>query len=99
MYQTCTEFGYYQSTDLKAQPFGNTVPVNFFVQQCTDIFGPQFDAKEVQMSVNRTNIINGGLALPLTRTVFPNGSIDPWSALGITTNANGNVAIYINGLK
>ena len=78
---------------MKAKPFGNTVPVGFYVQQCADIFG-----KEIQMSVNRTNIINGGLDLQMTRAVFPNGSIDPWHALAMTTNANGNanVAIYIN---
>ena len=72
---------------MKAQPFGASFPISFYVQQCGEIFGPQFDAKEVQMSVNRTNIINGGLALQSTRIVFPNGSIDPWNALGITTNA------------
>ena len=84
---------------MKAQPFGASFPISFYVQQCGEIFGPQFDAKEVQMSVNRTNIINGGLAVQSTRIVFPNGSIDPWNALGITTNAYGNFAIYINGLK
>jgi len=31
------------------------------------------------------NALYGGLSLVLNRTVFPNGSIDPWSALGITT--------------
>lgn len=28
-YQTCVEFGFFQSTDSNAQPFGNTVPVEY----------------------------------------------------------------------
>lgn len=42
-------------------------------------------------------MIYGGLALKLDRVVFPNGSIDPWHALGMTTNSTGNVPIYIQG--
>ena len=99
-YQTCTEFGYYQTSDLKEQPFGinGSFPANPMVLQCADVFGPQFNAQKVQMSIKRTNMVNGGLALQLTRTIFSNGSIDPWRALGITTKANGNIAIYINGI-
>lgn len=36
--------------------------------------------------------------LTLNRTVFINGSIDPWSPLGMTTNKTGNLAIFINGI-
>ena len=35
--------------------------------------------------------------MKLKRTVFPNGSVDPWSALGITSNKPGNAAIFIKG--
>lgn len=96
-YQTCTEFGYYQSSDLPDQPFGKRFPIDFSIRQCSDIFGKKFNYQLLESSVDRTNFIYGGLNLKLKRTVFPNGSIDPWSALGITSNTTGNAAIFIQG--
>lgn len=39
MYQTCTEFGFYQTSSGAADIFGNHFDLDFFVQQCMDIFG------------------------------------------------------------
>ena len=96
-YQTCTEFGYYQSSDSKDQPFGSQFPIEFLVADCAAVYGAQFTPTAVQASIDRTNSVYGGLGLELQRTVFPNGSIDPWHALGVITNATGNTAIYIDG--
>lgn len=38
-YQTCSEFGWYQTTDSKNQPFGKLSPVEFYVDLCKDVFG------------------------------------------------------------
>lgn len=38
-YQTCTEFGFYQTSDNKSLIFGDRFPVAFFIQQCEDIYG------------------------------------------------------------
>lgn len=46
-----------------------------------------------------THVLNGGLNLALNRTVFPDRSIDPWSALGMTTNSIGNIAYLIKGIR
>ena len=67
-------------------------------QQCTDIFGPKFNSQLINAAVDWTNVLNGGLNLVSNRTLFPNGSIDPWSALGITTNSTGNIAYFIKGI-
>jgi hypothetical protein len=96
-YQTCTEFGYYQSSDLRRQPFGKRFPIHFSVRQCSDIFGSKFSPAFLRDAIDRTNTIYGALKLRLERVVFPNGSIDPWHALGITNNNTGNDAIYIEG--
>jgi len=98
-YQTCTEFGYYQSSDLEDQPFGKRFPIDFSIRQCSDIFGKKFNYKLLVNAVDRTNFIYGGLGLALSRVVFPNGSVDPWSALGMTSNQTGNVAVFIQGNK
>lgn len=38
-YQTCTEFGFYQTSDDKNLMFGDRFPVDFFIRQCQDIYG------------------------------------------------------------
>lgn len=38
-YQTCSEFGWYQTTDSEDQPFGSLSPVEFYLQLCQDVFG------------------------------------------------------------
>lgn len=38
-YQTCTEFGFYQTSNQDDQLFGNKFPVDFFVDMCSDIYG------------------------------------------------------------
>lgn len=98
IYQTCTEFGFYQSSDSLNQPFGNEFPVNFFIQQCQDIYGEKFNLELLKEGVKRTNTLYGGKDLKVTRVVFPNGSIDPWHALGITDDLSPEAtAIFING--
>lgn len=97
-YQTCTEFGYYQTSDFKTQPFGHMFPLNFFIQQCQDIFNPTFNADLIQHGINRTNQNYGGYALKVTKVVFPNGSVDPWHALGIVKDLGPDAtAIFIDG--
>lgn len=98
MYQTCTEFGFYQTSDLKDQPFTG-FPLNFSIQQCIDIFGAKFNADLIQKGINRTNTNYGAYGMKPTKVVFPNGSIDPWHALSFTTTSVDQpfTTIYIDG--
>lgn len=93
-YQTCVEFGYFQSSDSVRQPFGSMFPLSFSLQQCVDIYnisGPD---------VNWTNTFYGGLNVSGSNIVFPNGDIDPWHALSLLSSPAGSpsiTAIYIHG--
>ncbi|KPP58865.1 hypothetical protein Z043_123269, partial [Scleropages formosus] len=70
VYQTCTEFGFYQTTDSPNQPFSG-FPLHY---------------------------LGTGYDIRTTRIVFPNGSIDPWHALGITQDINKDLpAVFIKG--
>lgn len=98
MYQTCTEFGFYQTSSKKQQLFGSHFPIDFFVQQCSDIYGDKFTADLLKQAVTRSNIIYGGLDIQIDRVVYVHGSIDPWHALGITKTLSPDApAIYIKG--
>lgn len=97
-YQTCTEFGFYQTSSYPPRVFSDKFPVDFFVQMCVDIFGPKFNADFLEKAVDRTNNLYGGLDIEVSNVVFVHGSIDPWHALGITkTQSNNAPAIYITG--
>jgi hypothetical protein len=70
----------------------------FFVQQCADIFGPQFTLELLQRGINETNTNYGGYDMKVTNVVFPNGAIDPWHALGITKDLSPKaIALFIQG--
>lgn len=40
-YQSCNEFGFFQSTDNPNTLFGNMITIDFMVDQCTQVFGPE----------------------------------------------------------
>ncbi|KAI5734315.1 hypothetical protein M8J77_005022 [Diaphorina citri] len=99
IYQTCSEFGFYQSSNQSAHIFGHEFPVKYFVDMCQDIYGAKFSEKLVEAAVERTNTMYGGLDLEVSRVVFVHGSIDPWHALGIyETRSQQAPAIYIPGV-
>lgn len=55
---------------------------------------------QVQEKIKKTNEYYGGrdISKNVTNIVFPNGSIDPWHALGITQDISPNLmAVFING--
>ncbi|XP_059055220.1 putative serine protease K12H4.7 isoform X1 [Achroia grisella] len=97
-YQTCTEFGFYQTSSGEVEVFGNLFPINFFIKQCQDIFGNKFDQNFITSAAHWTNAYYGALGISVSRVVFVHGSVDPWHALGVTTTeTNDTPAIYIHG--
>ncbi|XP_049582929.1 thymus-specific serine protease [Syngnathus scovelli] len=95
VYQTCSEFGFYQSTDSPNQPFGG-FPLEYHVKQCADFYN--ITAEQLAESVAATNEYYGSYSIYSTRIVFPNGAIDPWHALGITQDIRPDLpAVFIKG--
>ncbi|XP_074154690.1 putative serine protease K12H4.7 isoform X2 [Sminthopsis crassicaudata] len=91
LYQTCTEFGFFQTTDSKHQPFLG-VPMSFYIDKCNKIFDLKFDINSVLESVKNTNkyyfkpLIKTG-----QRILFLNGDLDPWNALSINARMPRNL--------
>jgi len=93
-YQTCVEFGYFQTTDSKSQPFGDLVPLAYYTDMCKVAFG--FDWLP---DINSTNDYYGAQnPKGATNILFVNGSLDPWHALSVVHNIDSTLqAIYITG--
>lgn len=87
-YQTCVEFGFYQTSSTSSELFGPNFPFEFFLKQCSDIYGKRFDQNLLKHAIDRTNNMYGELKIRATRVMFVHGSIDPWHALGITKSDN-----------
>ncbi|PIO67542.1 hypothetical protein TELCIR_10700, partial [Teladorsagia circumcincta] len=99
-WQTCTEFGFYQSTDYGFSIFGNPLPLNFFVQLCSDLFGKEimYSAAINQQSVLETNHHYGGkYKYKGTNVIMTQGSLDPWHALGNKSCDPSNNCYLIEG--
>lgn len=98
MYQTCNEFGFYQTTDSARQPFGTMFPLTFSVQQCMDIFGSKFNESYIISGIDSTNTNYGGFGYLGEKVLFVNGDIDPWHALSFTTDTPSYIhSISIHG--
>ncbi|KAI6243428.1 Peptidase S28 family-containing protein [Aphelenchoides fujianensis] len=82
VWQTCNEFGYFQSTDYNGI-FGTSAPVDFDINLCADVFGAEFTIDEIRSRVQATRDHYGRARdYNGTNVVIPNGSLDPWHALG-----------------
>ncbi|CAL2039664.1 unnamed protein product [Caenorhabditis brenneri] len=99
MWQTCTEFGYFQSADTGNGIFGSPTPVNMYVQMCMDVFNSYYQRGTIDSSVSYTNYKYGSRdQYRGTNVVLPNGNVDPWHALGLYGAQDSSVVSYlING--
>jgi len=97
-YQTCHEFGFYQTSENKEDIFGDRFGIDYFIRQCMDVFSKNMDAKFLDLVVSGTNNNYGALRPNTTNVLYVHGSIDPWHALGLVKSPNSALpTIYIEG--
>jgi hypothetical protein len=97
-YQTCSEFGYFQTTDSPNQPFGSLISIDLYTIVCQRVFN--ISQSQTISDINSTNKVYGGRDINsnVTNIIFPNGSIDPWHALSIIEDKSSSIiAVFING--
>ena len=91
LYQTCTEFGFYQTCDphsdciFVSNPHLSTLKYN--LDLCQKLFGVKSDV--VLASIQRTNTYYGGdFPLGASRILYPSGQVDPWKASSIVESVS-----------
>ena len=85
-FQTCNEFGYYQTTDSKVPGiFGDLMPVSYSDEICKQAFGRDFDTPK---KIEATNMFYGARDVMQKNILFVNGRIDPWHALSVIDKKN-----------
>jgi len=83
-YQTCGEYGYYQTVESSSVPFSKRITLDYFLTMCKDLYG--IDKTSPEKSVKYTNDYYGGRDVRSNKIVFLNGSVDPWHALGLISD-------------
>ncbi|XP_026318347.1 putative serine protease K12H4.7 [Hyposmocoma kahamanoa] len=95
LYQMCTEFGSFPTTEEGKHPFTNGVPVEYYYKACKVQFGPEFGKNRIEDAVKATNEMYGGLHPNVTKVVFVNGEFDPYRKLGVTENLSDDAPAFV----
>ncbi|KAL0882416.1 hypothetical protein ABMA27_000899 [Loxostege sticticalis] len=84
-YQTCTEYGFFQTAPRSGTVFDPLwlLNVDFYVEVCKRAFSEKFDKEFVFAAADRVNEVYGGLNPRVNNTINIHGYIDPWRALGV----------------
>jgi pimeloyl-ACP methyl ester carboxylesterase len=88
VWQTCTEFGYYQTCEEDSIcPFGRGLhPIDMDFEICQVAYN--LTQKEVEQNVAKTVEWYGDVRKRATRVLSVNGDVDPWSVLAILDSDN-----------
>jgi thymus-specific serine protease len=90
IWQTCTEFGFYQTCELHSDcPYGRGWHnVSQDLEICQYAFGVH--ASRVVQAVQETLAYYGGWKLKATQVLSVNGNVDPWSELALVPTDPGH---------
>lgn len=93
LWQTCVEFGYYQ-TSSPAAGFGTMITLDYFLEMCYKAYfapgatppgAPSFTRSQSDDLVNKavrfTNVYYGARNIKMSNIYITNGHVDPWSEL------------------
>ncbi|XP_037317852.2 thymus-specific serine protease [Pungitius pungitius] len=80
-YQTCTEFGFYQTCEDASCPFSRSVTLSSQTELCLLLFG--ISQHSLPERVAFTNAYYGGDHPHTHRVLYVNGGVDPWRALSV----------------
>jgi len=85
LWQTCTEFGFYQTCNpgskcpFMTKPFVSTLDAS--LRLCSDVFG--IPGAVTKSRITFSNLMYGGVNPQGSRVLYVNGEVDPWSANSI----------------
>jgi len=88
-YQTCTEFGFYQTCDVGSKCFFTQGydTVNASIANCQKQYG--ITSEKLYQNVAQSNAFYGGWRPQGSRVLYANGEVDPWHSLSVLPTAQG----------
>eukprot|EP00039_Didymoeca_costata_P018921 m.335520 g.335520 ORF g.335520 m.335520 type:complete len:495 (-) comp17619_c0_seq1:59-1543(-) len=94
-YQTCTEFGFYQTCEVGTQCFFTQGLISLESQM--SFCGLEFSipSSKVAQNINLTNDVYGGDKPAGTCLLYPNGEVDPWHSLSILKSPSPGIGVLM----
>ena len=89
-YQTCTEFGYFQTAPARAPLRSPRINTDYYDAICKKAFGDT-----IHLDIDGTNDFYHARDSYATRVAFVNGMMDPWSRLGITSKTLTRLFLFL----
>ncbi|XP_064550580.1 putative serine protease K12H4.7 [Drosophila montana] len=90
-YQTCREFGWFQSSGSTTQPFGSSFPATLYTDTCRDVFGSGYSSARIERYIRATNKKYGGVDPAVENVYMTQGGLDPWSKVGAGLAQNATI--------
>ncbi|XP_047248245.1 thymus-specific serine protease isoform X2 [Girardinichthys multiradiatus] len=85
-YQTCTEFGFYQTCEDTACPFSGMLTLQAQTKLCARVFG--ISQHSLPARIAFTNSYYGGDNPHTHRVLYVNGGVDPWKELSVVQDSS-----------
>ena len=108
MWQTCVEFGYYQTSSSTAG-FGTMITLDYFLEMCYKAFfapgvapagASSFTRSQSDDMVNKavqfTNVYYGARNIKMSNIYITNGHVDPWSELSYREGETWSTGHYLH---
>uniref|UniRef100_A0AC35TIC8 Serine carboxypeptidase n=1 Tax=Rhabditophanes sp. KR3021 TaxID=114890 RepID=A0AC35TIC8_9BILA len=92
--------GFLQTTDQGRNIFGSIIPLNYYIDMCTDMFDSTVSIDYINSAVERGKTYFGASNYNGTYVVLPTGSLDEWtrSVPRINNTATQTYSILIEGI-
>ncbi|CAO1423307.1 unnamed protein product [Diamesa hyperborea] len=97
-YLTCTEYGWFATSDSTKQPFGNGITLDYFIEMCSRVYGSWITEESLARNIITTNGRFGGSRPALTNAFFTNGGMDPNRFVNVVADIGDTVEARILSL-
>lgn len=95
LWQDCNELGFFQTTDYGGLAFGSSIPNNFYLNLCTDVFGDDYEVNNLKRGIKKLRPYTPSSVYSGTNTVITQGAQDPWRTLGYTSTSDKS-SVYLS---
>jgi thymus-specific serine protease len=82
LYLTCTEYGWFVTTDSHRQPFSSRIGEDYHEEICRRVFG-DWIIEDMRVNIEKTNINLGGSLPDIAHAFFTNGGMDPHRVVNV----------------
>uniref|UniRef100_A0A915CTK7 Uncharacterized protein n=1 Tax=Ditylenchus dipsaci TaxID=166011 RepID=A0A915CTK7_9BILA len=97
LWQQCSEFGQFMSTDSGRGLFASSVPNDYFIALCSDVFHHSISVETLKTALKNTLDVYGGRShyYTGTNTLIFHGQTDPWKNLGVNSTKDSSSKVYL----